>query len=189
MSLQQQNILFQDGRMIQLSSLMWAFAIFFGIIGFMRGWNKEVIATAGIALASFALFQFDSLLRGTLFTSLPRDQVFLVQAGLFLAIVFTAYRMRALVGSPRGRRDLQTGVLGTMVGFINGYLIAGSLWYFLDINEYPLAPLVIAPSPGSPSDQARELLPLVVLGGGSNGSGDLLAVAVIILLFIVMIVL
>ena len=58
----------------------------------------------------------------------------------------------------------------------------------MDINEYPLAPWVIAPSPGSPSDQARNLLPLVVLGGGVNGSGDFLAIAVIVLFLFVLIV-
>ena len=174
--------------MIQLSSLMWTMAFFFALIGFMRGWNKEVIATAGILVSAFALFQFDALLRAVLFASLPRDQVFLAQSGLFLAVVFIAYRTRAMVGTP-GRRDLQTNMLGALIGFFNGYLIAGVIWYFLDINEYPLAPLVIAPGPGSPSDQARELLPLVVLSGGSSGTGDLLTVVVVVLLFIVIIVL
>ena len=57
----------------------------------------------------------------------------------------------------------------------------------MDINEYPLSPYIVAPAPGSPSDQARNLLPLVVLGGGPGGTGDLLAVAVIILFVIVLV--
>jgi uncharacterized membrane protein (GlpM family) len=175
--------------MIQISSLMWAVAIFFALIGFMRGWNKEVIATAGVGVTAFALFQFDSILRASVFIWLPRDQVFWVQAGLFLAAVFIAYRTRAFVGTRRSTRDLQTSALGGMVGFLNGYLIAGTLWYFLDINEYPLAPLVIAPAPGSPSDQARDLIPLVILGGGTNGTGDFLAIAVVVLILIVMVIL
>lgn len=173
--------------MIQLSSLMWAVAIFFAILGFMRGWNKEVIATAGIVLATFALFQFDSLLRGTIFATVSRDQTFLVQGAIFFAIVFIAYRTRSFVIS-RSRVDLQTNILGGLVGFLNGYLIAGTLWYFLDINEYPLAPLVTAPAPGSPSDQARNMLPLVILSGGVSGSGDFLTIAVIVLFLVVMVV-
>jgi hypothetical protein len=58
----------------------------------------------------------------------------------------------------------------------------------MDINNYPLAPAVIAPATGSPSDQALQWLPLVVLGGGVNGNGDLLAVAVIVLFLFVLIV-
>ena len=173
--------------MIQLSSLLWVSAIFFAIIGFLRGWNREVIALAGIVMALFALFQFDSILRSLFFVSLPRDQAFFVQAGLFLAIVFIAYQSN----SPSGRRDdreLQSGILGGFVGFANGYLIAGTLWYFLDINEYPLAPLVLSPGPNSPSAQAIDSMPMVLLGGGVGGSGDFLVVAVIALFLIVMLV-
>ncbi len=176
--------------MIQLSAVLLTMAIFFGIIGYLRGWNKELISMAGIILALFALFQFDNLLRGVLLAGVSRDQVFLVQAGIFLIVVFFAYQTRGMGGGrgPDGRDRLQSSILGGLVGFINGYLIWGSLWYFMDINAYPLAPSVIAPAPGSPSDQARNLLPLVVLGGGVTGTGDLLAIAVIVLFLIVLVV-
>ncbi len=175
--------------MIQLSAVMVLMAVFFGLIGFLRGWNKELISTAGIVLGLFALYQFDALLRGTLLAGVNRDQVFFVQALIFIVIVYFAYQQRAIMGDDvrrarEGRDRLQEGILGGIVGFVNGYLIWGSLWYFMDINEYPFAPYIIAPSPGSPSDQARNLLPLVLLGGGT---GDLLAVAVIILFVIVLV--
>lgn len=176
--------------MIQLSALLVFMSVFFGVIGFLRGWNRELIAMAGIILGLFALFQFDNLIRGVLLAGVARDQVFLIQSLLFVIIVFFAYQTRALGDgdSREGRDNLQTSILGAIVGFINGYLIWGTIWYFMDINEYPLAPSVIAPAPGSPSDQARDLLPLVILGGGVNGTGDLLAVAVIVLFLFVLIV-
>lgn len=180
--------------MIQLSALMWTMAVFFAIIGYLRGWNREIISTAGIVLGLFALFQFDSLLRGVLLVNVPRDQVFFIQTIFFIAIVFFAYQERTIIGGgdrrrrEEGRDDVQNKVLGALLGFVNGYLIWGSIWYFLDINEYPLAPMVIAPSPGSPSDQARNILPLVLLGGGPGGNGDLLAVAVIVLFVFVLII-
>lgn len=176
--------------MIQLSAMLVTMAIFFAVIGFLRGWNRELIATAGIILGLFALFQFDSLIRGVLLAGVARDQVFIVQSAIFIIIVFFAYQTRGLgAGDNReGRDNLQESILGALVGFVNGYLIWGSLWYFMDINEYPLAPSIIAPAPGSPSDQARDLLPLVILGGGVNGTGDLLAIAVIVLFLFVLIV-
>lgn len=176
--------------MIQLSALLWTMAIFFAIIGFLRGWSKEMISTAGIILGLFALFQFDTLIRGTLLANVSRDQVFFVQSVLFILVVYFAYQTRGMGAADRqgrGRDSLQESVLGGFLGFLNGYLIWGSIWYFLDINQYPLAPYIVAPAPGSPSDQARNLLPLVILGGGVNGSGDLLAVAVIILFVVVLI--
>ncbi len=180
--------------MIELSAVMWTMAVFFAIIGFLRGWSKELISTAGIILGLFALFQFDTLLRGTLLANVPREQAFLVQAGVFIAIVFFAYQTRSFTSEDaarraQGRDNFQNSILGALLGFLNGYLIWGSLWYFMDINEYPLAPQIIAPALGSPSDQARNILPLVILGGGPAGNGDLLAAAVIILFVIALILL
>ena len=175
--------------MIQLSAVLVMMSIFFGIIGFMRGWNKELIATAGIILGLFALFQFDSLLRGALLRGVALDQVFIIQSAFFIIIVFFAYQTRALGRADRdGRSSLQSGVLGAAVGALNGYLIWGSLWYFMDINSYPLAPAIVAPSAGSSSAIAINYLPLMILGGGAEGSGDLLAVAVIVLFLFVLVV-
>ncbi|MDX1996005.1 MAG: CvpA family protein [bacterium] len=176
--------------MIQLYSLMWVLAVFFAIIGYQRGWNRELIATSGIILGFFALFQFDSVIRGTLLLSFPPEQAFFIQAAIFIAIVFFSYQNRVFIAEPRpGRLNFQAGLLGALVGFINGYLIGGTLWYFMDINQYPFDPYILAPSPTSPSAQQLGSMPLVILGGGVGGSGDLLAVAVILMFLMVLIVL
>jgi uncharacterized membrane protein required for colicin V production len=183
--------------MIQLTVLMWTMAALFAYIGFMRGWNKEVISTSGIILGLFALFQFDDLLRNTLLVNVPADQVFYIQATIFGAIVFFAYQTRALIGAEAtrarggggdGRDSLQSSMLGGIVGFLNGYLIWGSLWYFLHITNYPLSPYISAPAPGTSSAEFVDSLPLYILAGGPGGSGDLLAAVVIVLFLIVLIV-
>lgn len=87
-----------------------------------------------------------------------------------------------------GRDQLQTNILGAIVGFINGYLIWGSLWYFMEINDYPLAPYIRAPLPNTFSAVNETQLPLYLLAGGPEGNGDLLAAAVIVLFVIVLIV-
>lgn len=175
--------------MIELSALMWTFGMFFAIIGFLRGWNRELVASAGIVLGVFAIFQFDGFLRGILFTAIPRTQVFLLQAVAFVAIVFLVYQAKDFSGvQRRDERDLQAGLLGAAVGFINGYLIGGSLWYLLDINEYPFDAMILAPAANSPSAQSIGWMPLMLLGGGASGTGDLLAVLVLVLLFVVLVV-
>lgn len=65
--------------MIQLSSFMWLLAMFCAFIGFLRGWQREVVVTAGVLVVLFALLQFDPYLRGLLLFTLPRDQIFLIQ--------------------------------------------------------------------------------------------------------------
>ena len=44
--------------MIQLSTFLWGMVLLFALIGFSRGWTKEVIALTGIVLALFTLEQF-----------------------------------------------------------------------------------------------------------------------------------
>ncbi|MCA9912140.1 MAG: hypothetical protein KC496_02270, partial [Anaerolineae bacterium] len=60
--------------MVELIVIVWLLVAFFAFVGFRRGWTKEIIALAGIVLGLFALYQFDGLLRGTLFGDLPRGQ-------------------------------------------------------------------------------------------------------------------
>ena len=175
--------------MIQLSTLMWWMAIFFGIIGFLRGWKKEIVATAGIVMIVFAGMQFDSLLRGTLFLTLSRGQIFFVQCLLLLGAVFFVYQARDVGGAHiRKEEDWQAGLLGALMGAFNGYLIGGSLWYFLDINEYPWSDFFVAPAAGSAAAQSIGLIPVVLMGGGASGTGDLLALGVLILLFFALVV-
>ncbi len=184
--------------MIELNILVWLLSAFFAYVGAMRGWTKEVISLAGVILGLFALYQFDTLIRQTLLLAVPNDQKFYLQSVFFLVIVFFAYQQRALVGNDAnrargdsGRDPLQTRILGAIVGFVNGYLISGSIWYFLDINrlptgQYPLSPYVIAPLTGTASAQALPNLPLYLLTqNGANG--DLLSLLVVVLFVIVLI--
>lgn len=178
--------------MIQLYSLMWILAAFGAVLGFLRGWNKEVIATAGIALSMFILFQIDALFRGTALLFLERDQAALVQIVTFLVIVFLAYRNRSLArDTRRTNRDdrISAGILGGILGLVNGYLIGGALWYFLDINEYPFYPMIMTPGANTPSAQAIDAIPLVIMSGGASGSGDALVIVVVILFVLVLAVL
>jgi hypothetical protein len=48
--------------MIAMVSVFWVMLILFAIIGMLRGWAKEIVATAGIVLALFALNQFGAAL-------------------------------------------------------------------------------------------------------------------------------
>lgn len=175
--------------MIQLYSLMWVFALFFAFLGYLRGWNQELVSSGGILFALFAILQLDGWMRGLLFFTLPRDQLFLIQGALFLAVVVLMYQAREVRGQARrAPRNWGAALLGAMVGFFNGYMVGGSLWYLLDINEYPLSQFIIAPALNSPSGQNVGWIPLVLVGGGASGTGDILAVAVIVLLFFVVVV-
>jgi hypothetical protein len=197
--------------MMQLNLLFFVLVIIFGLVGYSRGWNKEVISTAGIILALFALYNFEGLLRSVVnadaTTGLTaqqltanRQSLFFLQAGVFAFIVFFAYQTRAIVGEdeprPQNRRrdrdrdrdgndEFQSSVMGLLFGLLNGYLIWGSLWYFMDRAGYPLSPFVTAPPIGTDSFALIGLLPLNLLAPA--GVDTLLTLMVIIAFLIVLI--
>ncbi len=171
--------------MISLASLMWTTAVFFAMTGAIRGWRRELWGMTGIVLGFFALLQFDSLLRGSLYALLMNEMTFLLQMLIYLTAVILAYRSQwasHLNGNLRQRRD---AFLGAAAGFFNGYFLAGSSWCFLDINRYPFAQLVSAPAEASASFQSLGVMPVVMLGGGLAANGALLPLIALLILALV----
>lgn len=182
--------------MIQLAVIIYLFVAFFAYVGWMRGWTKEVISLAGITLAIFALWEFRTLITDVVFNELPPARVFYIQTAIFTVIVFFAYQTRALAqrsGRRNNREDLQSKVLGAIVGGINGYLISGTIWFFLDFPfrqgtapNYPLAPQVTVPAAGSVSESFIQNLPVYLLTG-TQGDGTLLSLLVVVLFIVVLV--
>ena len=143
--------------MISLTVVFWVMVFFFGLIGFMRGWTKEIVAMAGLVLSLFTINQFGtrlvSLWQSTFANTNPLNindplfglkQQFYVLSLFHLILAFFSYQGTPLATQISGgrlgsrvRAGLQERLLGFVVGSINGYLIVGALWSFL---EYRLTP-------------------------------------------------
>lgn len=171
--------------MISLVSLMWTSAVCFAIAGALRGWRREARGMTGIVLGFFALLQFDSLPRGSLFSLLTNELTFLLQMLIYSGLVVLAYRSKWATHLDNRMRSRRGALLGAAAGFFNGYFLAGSTWYFLDINRYPFAYLVSAPADASASFQSLGLMPVVLLGGGLSGNGALLPIVALLVLAVV----
>lgn len=175
--------------MIQLSSFMYLMIAVFGTIGYMRGWTKELIATAGIVLALFALKQFETIFIDPL-TDGKQDSKFFLQATILLTLAFFAYQTppeRFSRGSPRrssDREGFQDGILGALVGAANGYLLIGSLWWYMDNLQYPLSPHI---TPVAPNSASADLVTALPLSWMLSGDGSLLSVLMIVLFVFVIV--
>jgi hypothetical protein len=176
--------------MIQLSTVLWGMVILFAIIGFSRGWTKEIIALTGVVLALFTLEQFKDVFLAPLTAGAQPAQQLYLYGGILLLITFFAYQTpdRFQQQTKKSRRsrggNLQESLLGAMIGGFNGYLVFGSLWYYMRDLGYPLAPNIPEPFVGTASAAMQLNLPLDWLL-----EGNLLTLLVVVLFLFVIVVL
>ena len=144
--------------MVSLSFVFWIFVGFFAIVGAMRGWAKEILVTFSVLLAIFII-----VLMETYFplmspdSSISQSTRFWIQTATIALLVFFGYQtpnLRALAG-PRFARDrVQDVLLGLILGAVNGYLIVGSIWYYMAEAGYPFQPYFVPPDANTAMGQA-----------------------------------
>ena len=157
--------------MVMIQAVFWVFVVFFALIGAMRGWAKETVAAAGVILALFAIDLLGPTLEGFFPETATQAQRFGIKTVIFLVIVFFSYQGPTLAAAATGgklaakaRAKLQDTLLGVVIGTLNGYLIAGTVWFFLQEHGYPFPTLIQTPPGGWESILfAQKYLPLIVL--------------------------
>ncbi len=134
------------------------FTVLFGFIGAMRGWVREIIATASLILAIFVLNQFGNMLAGFAPDQSPEGATarFAVKAVPFLVIAFFGYLGPAVVRSrfsndARGR--IEGGIISFLFGAINGFLILSTLAYLAWQNQ------ILGPGPFPPNANPPWFMP------------------------------
>jgi hypothetical protein len=127
--------------MISLSFLFWLLVILFGIVGAMRGWAKEILVIFSVILALFVITVLETYVpyvSGAINSASPNAH-FWVRAIIVIGMAFFGYQSPSfppLEGKTRGER-VQDRLLGFLLGMINGYLIFGTLWWYLHSANYP----------------------------------------------------
>jgi len=162
--------------MVSLVVVFWMYVVFFGIIGAMRGWARELLVSFALILALFivtTLERFVPFIRDTLAQD-PRT-LFWTRSLIILALVFFGYQtpnIPRLAQSNRFARErLQDILLGVVLGALNGYMIIGSIWFYLDAAGYPFPNLISSPpggtTVGDTTARMMALMPPQLLGGSS----------------------
>jgi hypothetical protein len=160
--------------MVSLVVVFWMYVILFAIIGAMRGWARELLVSFAVILALFILTvleNFVPFIRDTL-RNLP-PALFWLRTGLVIAMVFFGYQTpnipRLAAQNRFARERLQDILLGVFLGALNGYLIAGTIWFYLHFAGYPF-PNLIGPPEGQAIDVTNRMMALMppdLLGGSS----------------------
>ena len=129
--------------MMTLTAVFWMYVILFGIIGGFRGWAKELLVIFSVLLAiaidTVLLTYVDSV--RIIMTAGPGLTQFGIRAGLLLTLTYFGYQtpnLPAFASGKFAREKLQDFMLGVALGLVNGYFIAGSIWYYMHQAQYPL---------------------------------------------------
>jgi len=145
--------------MVYLNFIFYCFVILFAVIGAMRGWAKEMMVTASAVLALFIITVLETYVKGISqsFAEPGTPNQFWMRLAIIVILTFFGYQTPNLprVGADRFARErLQDSLLGIFLGALNGYLIVGTIWYFLSQSNYQAVSYIIPPDPSTVSGQA-----------------------------------
>jgi len=115
----------------------------------MRGWAKELLVAFSVLLA----LALNHVLRRyiPLAQNLPEtDQsLFWVRTVILLVLVYFGYQTVISIShlAAKGRTEkLQDTLFGAFLGALNGYLVAGSILYYIHVADYPFQNVMSKPA-------------------------------------------
>ncbi len=121
----------------------------FALIGLARGFLRELGVTLFIMFLVYFLSRFEPLLDTGLARAMAMSERFVavssedtVKAWIYVLIIiaatFVSYEGETLAYGGQPLRGAQAVVMGLLTGALNGYLIIGSIWFYLDKYDYPI---------------------------------------------------
>jgi lysylphosphatidylglycerol synthetase-like protein (DUF2156 family) len=145
--------------MVYLNFIFYCFVILFAVIGAMRGWAKEMMVTASAVLALFIITVLETYVKGIKQTFAEPGSAgqFWMRVAIIVILAFFGYQTPNFprIGGDRFARErLQDSLLGIFLGALNGYLIIGSIWYYLSQANYQALTYIVPPDPSSVMGQA-----------------------------------
>ena len=135
--------------MMSVVYIFWMYVVLFALVGWMRGWAKELLVAFSVLLA----LALNHVLRRyiPLAQNLPEtDQsLFWVRTIILLVLVYFGYQTVISIShlAAKGRTEkLQDTLFGAFLGALNGYLVAGSILYYIHIADYPFQNVMSKPT-------------------------------------------
>lgn len=158
--------------MTPFENLWIALAIIFGIVGVVRGFLKELGVTLVMVVTLFGLTRLaDNMPRilDLVATTIrvpairdlaAREPVWLAFYTLaVLGAVFIAYQGTVVKYPGDDPKGIQGHLLALMIGLINGYLVAGSLWFYM--HQYEATVRELRFLQGEYTSLAQRILPIL----------------------------
>jgi hypothetical protein len=167
--------------MVEIQELFIILIVVMGVVGMVRGFLRELGVTLVFIATLFALDRVIPIVNNFINSGgfgflglgpVPETQstdniLFVLYAAVLVGAAFIAYHGETLAYEGKNPKGIVGGLLGLLIGAVNGYLLFGTLWWLANFYQYPFG-LVTVPLPqGAQEIVASGLLPLELLGGGA----------------------
>lgn len=175
--------------MMSIIYVFWMYVALFAVVGAMRGWAKELLVSFSVILALTTNHVLQKYI--PIVSALPGDSksLFWIRTMILLTLVYFGYQTVisiARLASRATRERLQDTLFGIFMGAINGYLIAGTVLFYLNEAKYPF-PNVVSPPEGDLFTSVQNLMnwmPPHLLGEPGIYFAVLLAFIFVLVVFI-----
>jgi hypothetical protein len=119
--------------------------LLFALVGSLRGWSKEIIVAFSVFLALFieeVLVTLVPPIRDLWAAMAPMSRFYLrlIVFGIIVLFGYASPTLASGIGSKVARERLQDLLLGFFIGLLNGILIVGTIWFYLDEAQYGVDP-------------------------------------------------
>jgi uncharacterized membrane protein required for colicin V production len=139
--------------MMSIVYLFWMYVLLFAFIGGMRGWAKELLVTFSVILA----LAINHVLRKyiPIANSLAENDMnlFWIRTLILAVLVYFGYQTVVTIqhlASRAVREKFQDTFIGFLLGGFNGYLISGTVLYYMHVANYPFSQIISRPAEGTP---------------------------------------
>ena len=147
--------------MMSIVYVFWMYVLLFAIVGVMRGWAKELLVSFSVILAlavNHVLRQYIPLAR-----SLEDSDVSLFWVRTIILLVLVYFGYQTVVSIPHlaaraARERLQDSLFGAILGGVNGYLVSGTILYYMHLANYPYPKVISAPADPAIVETVRQMM-------------------------------
>ena len=139
--------------MMSIVIVFWMYVILFAFIGGMRGWAKELLVSFSVILSlaiNHVLRRYVPIAQNFAETDM---NLFWVRNLILAVLVYFGYQTVVSIqhlASRAVREKFQDTFIGILLGGFNGYLIAGSVLYYMHVANYPFSQVISRPPEGTP---------------------------------------
>jgi uncharacterized membrane protein required for colicin V production len=134
--------------MMSVVYVLWMYVILFAVIGWMRGWAKELMVSFSVVTAlavNYLLRRYVPVMQNI---DEHSSAMFWIRSVILMGLVYFGYQTVISVqrlAAKAGRERLADSLFGAVMGGFNGYLIAGTLLFYLISANYTALPNIIIP--------------------------------------------